>query len=122
MKRIFISSADVVATELNLSKYIALGKYIFYECGVTPIMPHLNSILLNYKSGEDRLKGILASKDLLFFANEMWIVGSKITETMEREIAIAKILKIPIKFITDEELETIIKKYGGTKIYVEETK
>lgn len=122
MKRIFISSADAIDPTLNLSTYLAIGKYIFYERGMIPIMPHFYTLLLNYKSSDDIIKGSLASKDLLFMANEMWIIGSKVDERIENEIKIAKILKIPIRFMPDEKIESIIEKYGGSKIYVEETK
>lgn len=120
MKRVFFSSADVISPEVNRQKYLTIGKYAAHEYDMCPIIPQLNSLFLDYTKFEDIIKGILASKEMVFFANEMWIIGEEMGEHMENEIRIAEILKIPIVHISDAEVRRILKKYGGTKYNVEE--
>lgn len=122
MKRVFFSSADAIDSNLNLSKYIAIAKWAVYECGMVPIMPHFNSLILDLSTEKGAIKGMLASKDMVFYANEMWVIGNDIDERVEREIQLAKILKIKIKYISENEMNKMIEKYGGITINVEKVK
>ena len=119
MKHVFFSSVDATDANLNLSKYIAIGKWAFYDRGVIPIMPHFNSLIIDLSTNEGALNGKLASKDMIFYANEMWVLGNKKDERIKEEIQLAKILKIRIRYFSDKEISKILKKYGGTTIHVE---
>lgn len=121
MKRVFISSADAISPELNLSRYIAIGKWIVYECGMIPIMPHFNSLILDLSTEKGALKGLIASKDMIFYANEMWVLGDERNERINEEIHLAQILKIKIRYISEKEINKMINKYGGITINVEKT-
>lgn len=122
MKRVFISSVDATDPNLNLSKYVAISKWLVYERGMIPIMPHFNALFLDYTTEKDRMTGLLASKDMLFYANEMWVLGKKRDDRVYKEIQLAKILKIKIKYVSENEINKMIKKYGGITINVEEVK
>ena len=83
--------------------------------GFAPVAPHLfYPQFLNDFVPAERNAGIRMGLRLLSACDELWICGSKISEGMDREIAEAKRLGIPIRAVSTQQVqaEGIAKRFG----------
>lgn len=66
--------------------------------GMLPLAPHLyfTQILDDDQPG-DRRMGMAMGREWLGEADEMWLVGPKVTEGMRQELEYARMRNIPIK-------------------------
>jgi hypothetical protein len=71
-----------------------------------PIAPHIYfTQFLDEDSKRERAIGLKYGLELLWKCRELWVFGSKITDGMRAEIALAADLKIPIKYYDEDMLE-----------------
>ena len=73
------------------------------ERGYVPLTPHL---LLPQFLSEETERDLAISMDLRFLAlcQEMWVCCLEVSEGMQREIDRATEMKIPIRYIKEEEI------------------
>ena len=73
------------------------------EQGCVPLTPHL--LLPQFLSEEtEREKAISLDLRFLGFCQELWVCGPDVSEGMRREIDRAAEMKIPIRYIKEEEI------------------
>lgn len=66
--------------------------------GMLPLAPHLYfTQILDDDQPDDRRMGMAMGREWLDEADEMWLVGSKVTEGMRQELEYARMRNIPIK-------------------------
>jgi len=69
------------------------------DAGHIPIAPHyFYSDFLKDKIPEQRTMALEACRRLLSVCNELWVLGTEISEGMEIEITLAKKLRIPVVY------------------------
>ena len=106
-KKVFICSpfhprgdtARQRAEDLRHNRHLAwLGCEYAVRQGYLPMAPHLFfPAFLSEDVSEERETGIQFGLEWLNGCDELWIIGSRISEGMKREIAIAGELGIPVK-------------------------
>lgn len=109
MKKVYICSPLGGDVEENLRKVRRYTKYALL-CGTAPVVPHFYALCLNDNNPEERKIGMAAGRSLLWFCDEMWIFGDKVTEGMRAEIQFCKNLNIRTRTIRENE---ILKLIGG---------
>ena len=109
MKKVYICAPWGGNIADNLEKVKGYAKYAL-ECGTAPVVPHFYALCLDDNNEKEREIGIAAGLSLLWFCDEMWVFGDKITSGMQREIQFCKNLNIKIKKISDD---TVRKANGG---------
>ena len=103
-KRIYICSPFKGNTERNAIKARIYCRFAF-ESGFVPIAPHLYyPQFLNEDSKDERAAGLKYGLQSLWECREVWVFGLNISEGMAAEIALAKELKIPIRYF-DSDME-----------------
>lgn len=106
MKKAFISSryrGDIVENTMKARRYARTAIAREY----LPIAPHLYfPQLLNDENPEERLQGILLGVELLQLCDEIWIIGSEISNGMELEIEVAKDLELQA-LLFDEDMNQL---------------
>ena len=71
-----------------------------------PICPHLYfPIFLDYKNGLEQAAGYQYSLQEMWKVNQIWVIGEYLTEFMEREIKVAKDMKIKVRYFTEGLVE-----------------
>lgn len=90
----------------NLERAERYTRYAL-KSGMAPITTHFYALCLNDNNPEERKLGMEAGQNLLRFCDEIWIFGNEITTGMKEEILFCKSLKIPIKKISEEEVNRI---------------
>lgn len=107
-KKVYICSPLGGNIEENLSKVKKYTRYAL-KCGTAPIVPHFYALCINDNNKTEREMGVSAGLSTLWFCDEMWIFGEKITEGMKKEIGFCKNLNIRMKTIKGIELEKVLK-------------
>ncbi|MGF7185295.1 hypothetical protein GGQ84_001381 [Desulfitispora alkaliphila] len=83
--------------ERNINRAIGYSRFVYAEGGI-PLAPHIIfTRFLDDEDPADRKAGIEMGIQLLRKCDELWVFGEKITEGMDREVSVAKALKIPVK-------------------------
>lgn len=103
MKKVYICSPLGGDVKGNLNKAVTYAKYAL-ACGTTPLVPHFYALCLNDNNPKEREIGLTAGLNLLFFCDEMWIFGDKITKGMQDEINFCKNLNIQINSVSEQEV------------------
>lgn len=114
MTKIYICSAFRGNTEENIRKTKEYCRYAATRCGVMPIAPHLvfPQFLDDEKEAEREL-GICFGLELLADCSALWYFGDKVTQGMVIEINEACRLGIPVKYISEKEMQTQNNETGG---------
>lgn len=108
MKKVYICSPLGGNIKENLLRVIKYTRYAL-ECGTAPVVPHFYALCVDDNNKKERELGMKAGLSTLWFCDEMWIFGEKITEGMKKEIIFCKNLNIRMKYIKGKELEKILK-------------
>ena len=96
MNLVYICSPLRGDIERNISNAHSYYRYAV-ELGAIPIAPH--TIYTNYLSDlepSERRHGLMIGLEILLRCDEVWVLGSEITEGMEAEIKLAQKRGIPI--------------------------
>lgn len=113
-KLVYIASPYAGEIERNIEAAKSYCRFALRE-GCDFIAPHLlYPQILNDADPAERQAGIRIGLRLLAFADELWVCGHRISEGMKIEIEEAKRLGIPIRNVSQSEIEgeKQMKKYG----------
>ncbi len=114
MNVVYIASPYAGDIEYNTTMAIQYCRYAA-EHGTVPLAPHLLlPRFLCESNPAERELGIKMGLSLIALCSELWVFGGRITTGMSREIAEAKRLGIPTKYISEIEMTGVkeMKKYG----------
>lgn len=114
-KLIYIASPYAGDVEKNLAFAIRCCRFAIQQ-GETPIAPHiLYPQMLNDSDPQERALGLSLGHQLLEACNELWVCGDRISQGMEGEIAAAKRLGLPLRYICEAQIEdTTMTGLSGT--------
>ena len=107
MKKVYICAplgGDVEHNLENAKKYTEFA----LKCGTAPVVPHFYALCLNDNDPKEREIGMAAGLALLWFCDEMWIFGDKMSEGMKDEIRFCRNLNIQIRRVREEEIEKLL--------------
>ena len=107
MKKVYICAPLGGDVQQNLQQAKRYAKYAL-KCGATPVVPHFYALLLNDDDPKEREIGMAAGLSLLWFCDEMWVFGDRVTEGMERELQFCKNLNITTRKIMDSQIEKVL--------------
>ncbi len=98
MKAVYICSPLGDLDEENLRKVREYTRYAL-KCGVAPVTPHFYALCLNGRDPKERKTAIDAGRSLLWLCDECWVFVDRITQGIDAEIHLCKILNIPVRYI-----------------------
>ena len=111
MKKVYIcaplGASLGVSIEDNLQRVKKYTKYAL-QCGTAPVVPHFYALCLDDNIPKEREIGMTAGLSLLWFCDEMWIFGNVVTKGMQAEIQFCKNLNVPMKKISEKEIQKVI--------------
>ena len=114
MEKIYICSAFRGDTEENIRKARAYCRWAATECGAIGIAPHLLfPQFLDDNNEAERKRGVHMGLELLCGCSALWYIGDKVTQGMVIEISEACQLGIPVKYISEKEMNILSKNDGG---------
>ena len=117
-KKVYICAPLGGDVEGNLQKALRYVEYAL-KMGVAPVPPHVYAMCLNDNIPKERELGRQAGMSLLWYCDEMWIFGDRITEGMQAEILFCKNLKIKTRKIRESEVKKVIGEEGNEKAMVQ---
>ena len=101
-----LSAGGDVAGNLQRAKQYA--KYALL-CGTAPVVPHFYALCLNDENPKEREIGLAAGLSLLWFCDELWVFGDRVSHGMEKEINFAKNLNIRTCYIKESQVKQTLK-------------
>lgn len=120
VKKIYVCSRPKGDIEYNIEKVKGYARFVVRECGAIPIVPHLYfTQFLDDNFPEERVFGRMAGLMLLSDCDELWYFGDIISGDMVREIIAAKEQGIPVRYVSDTEIEKTITENGGNQYEME---
>ena len=96
----------------NLQRVKQYARYALL-CGTAPVVPHFYALCLNDDNPKEREIGLAAGLSLLWFCDELWVFGDRVSHGMEKEINFAKNLNIRTVYIKESQVKQTLKKQGG---------
>ena len=120
MKKIYVCSRFGGNIEKSIQKTKKYCEYVVKACGAIPIAPHIYfTQFLDDDTPEERAFGTLAGLQLLSECDELWYFGDLISRGMITEIIAAKEQSIPVRYVSDKEIDNQMNNKGGNQ-YVQE--
>jgi len=113
MEKAYICSPLSGNTKENLKNAVAYARFVFDRCGMIPVMSHFYVLILDDDIEFERKIGTSLGLEMILDAKHMWVFGDTITLGMKDEIRLAESLKRVIHYVSDEQCEEILNKYGG---------
>ncbi len=110
MKKVYICAPLGGNVRENLERVKRYAEYAL-KCGTAPVVPHFYALCLDDADPKQRQLGMAAGLALLEICDEMWIFGNTVSEGMRGEIRFCDRRRIPMKSISEQEIQTMI---GGT--------
>ena len=121
MKKIYVCSRYAGETDENVIKAIEYCGFVAKICGAIPVAPHIYfTQFLDDTLSEDRAFGTMAGLMLLSDCDELWYFGDSVSQGMVREIIAAKEQGIPVRYVSDTEIEKIKIENGGIRNEMEQ--
>lgn len=118
MNRIYICSAFRGDAEENIRKAKEYCRYAAVKCGVIPIAPHLLfPQFLDDETEAERELGVCFGLTLLADCSALWYFGDRVSQGMVIEINEACRLGIPVKYVSEKEMNAQNNKDNGGMIY-----
>ena len=106
MRLVYICSplrGDMEANKKRADEYCAYAA----SCGVVPLAPHTTfPRYLDENIPAQRKQGLDMGLELLKRCDDLWVMGSEISEGMKAEIEFAKEEQMPILYISDELVQS----------------
>lgn len=106
-KKVYICAPLGGQVNENLQNAIRYTEYAL-KTGAAPITTHFYALCLNDHNPIERRMGMEAGQSLLWFCDEMWIFGDRISAGMKEEIGFCKNLHIPMRTIGEKELKRVL--------------
>lgn len=113
MKRVYICAPLSDNPNRDVIEAVRFGEYAMKEYGAAPVVPHFHILMVNPKNDKETEQRKLANFSFLWMVDELWVFGDSWTDEMMEEISRAEMLKIPIRYHSDNKVKSILKKYGG---------
>lgn len=113
MKRVYICAPLSDNPNQDVINAVRLGEYAMKECGAAPVVPQFYILMTNPQSDKETEQRKLADFSLIWMIDELWVFGDCWTDEMVKEISRAEMLKIPVRYHSDDKVKSILKKYGG---------
>lgn len=114
MKKIYICSRLRGDIEENIEKAKRYCEYVVKCCGAIPIAPHIYfTQFLDDSLDEERAFGTFAGLQLLSECDELWYFGDSVSKGMVTEIIAAKEQSIPVRYVSDKEINQSMNNDGG---------
>ena len=114
MKKIYVCSRLRGDVETNIENAKRYCEYVVKVCGAIPIAPHIYfTRFLDDSLDEERAFGIFAGLQLLSECDELWYFGDSISKGMVTEIIAAKEQCIPVRYVSDKEINQSMNNDGG---------
>ena len=110
-KKVFICAPAATDANENLLKAMLYTEFAL-KSGVSPIVPHFYILCVGDSEAERKMIES-ASTGLLFFIDEIWVFGNRITKAMDREIQFCRCLNVRVRFVKNEEVNALL---GGDKV------
>lgn len=106
MKKVLIC-APFIGDEAECSQQAKDYTQYALQCGTAPVVPYYFSL-----RKEEKYRNLCdsAEQSILWFCDELWIIGEEKTSQMQKLIQFCKNLNIPVCYVAQEE---ITKKLGG---------
>ena len=120
MKKIYVCSRLGGNIEKSIQKTKKYCEYVVKACGAIPIAPHIYfTQVLDDDIPEERAFGTLAGLQLLSECDELWYFGESVSRGMVTEIIAAKEQSIPVRYVSDKEIEKRMNNEGGNQFVQE---
>lgn len=121
MKKIYVCSRLAGDIENNIEKAKGYARFVVKECGAIPIAPHIYfTQFLDDTVPEERAFGTMAGLLLLSDCDELWYFGDSVSQGMVREIIATKEQGIPVRYVSDTEIDQIKTENGGNQYEMEQ--
>lgn len=105
-KLVYICSPLKGDIEPNRAKARIYCRFAFNK-GYLPVAPHIYfTQFLNEHNKEERVAGLEYGLEIVRQCKQLWVFGERISEGMKAEIALAKELRLPIRYF-DSDMEEI---------------
>lgn len=123
MKLVYICSPYAGEIERNI-QFVRDACYYAMKQNCAPVAVHLlYPQLLDDTIAAEREAGIRMGLRVLVSCDEVWVCGDRISSGMEREIAEAKHMGLPIRYVGESEIQMAVcllqesKLFPATAIY-----
>ena len=106
MKKIYMCSMVVGDEKKNAEKAKEYAKYIALKCGAIPVAPQI--YFPTFLDGDSRTEAkfrIEVSEQLLLECDEFWYFGDGVTMDMVNAILKAREMNIPVRHVSDREVQ-----------------
>ena len=104
MKRVYICAPLSDNPNQDVIEAVRFGEYAMKECGAAPVVPHFHILMVNPKNDKETEQRKLANFSFLWMVDELWVFGDSWTDEMMEEISRAEMLKIPIRYHSDNKV------------------
>ena len=114
MKKIYVCSRFGGNIEKSIQKTKKYCEYVVKACGAIPIAPHIYfTQFLDDNIDEERVFRTIAELQLLSECDELWYFGDSVSRGMITEIIAAKEQSIPVRYVSDKEINQSMNNDGG---------
>ena len=117
-KKIYMCAPLGGDVEGNIEKAKRYTRFAL-KSGVAPVVPHFYALCLNDNIPLERKLGLQVGMSLLWFCDEMWVFGDRITEGMQDEIRFCENMKIKIRKVKESEIKKLIGEEENEKAIFE---
>lgn len=90
----------------NIKKAMQFAEFA-YRRHMIPVTPHLLFPFLDDNNEQDRVDAMFMDTILLGKCQEVWVLGSEVTEGMAKELDIAKRRRQRVRYFTDNFKEVV---------------
>ena len=111
-KKVYICAPLAGNIKENFANAVTYTEFAL-KSGVAPITPHFYALCLDDSKKDERELGRSAGMSLLWFCDELWVFGDRVSHGMEKEISFAKNLNIRTVYIKESQVKNTLKKQGG---------
>ena len=107
-KQVYICSELLGNTVKNIAKADRYRQYAIV-CGVSPVSVHEDYRVVNWNDSKMSQKALENALTKIWCSDELWVMGSNITDRMREEIEFCKEFNITVRYIGNKQLKEGIK-------------
>lgn len=108
-KQVYICSELLGNIKKNISKADRYRQYAIV-CGVSPVSVHEDYRVVNWNDSKMSQKALENALTKIWCSNELWVMGSNITDRMREEIEFCKQFNITVRYISNKEIRELEEK------------